>query len=92
MAAMCLLYGGLEIDFFNSFSTFRRCIDKAVIPITTKIWQKTARKFFVSKQNCGTLSTNVCLSINEFWNLSRNFFHTKPWKTNLYQRNMQVER
>ena len=91
MSATCLLYGGLEIDFFNSFSTFRRSIDKVVIPITTKIWPKTTRKNFVSIKNRGTLSKNVCLSINEFWNLNINFFHAKPWKTNLYRRNLQVE-
>ena len=75
MAAMCLLYGGLEIDFFNSFSMFRHSIDKVVIPITMKIWPKTARKNNVSTQNHGKISTNVCLSINEFWNLNRIFFH-----------------
>ena len=76
MAAMCLLYGVLEIDFFNSFSTFRRSIDKVVVPIMTKIWPKNARQNFVSMQNRGTLSTNVCLSIDKFWNLNKNFFHS----------------
>ena len=65
MAAMCLLYGGLEIDFFNSFSKFPHSIDKVVIPITTKIWPKTARQNFVSTQNRGIVSMNYCLSIDE---------------------------
>ena len=91
MVTTCLLYGGLEIDFFNSFSTFCHSIDKVVVPIMMKIWPKTARKNFVSTQNRGTLSKKVCLSIEEFWNLNKNFFHAKPWKTNLYRGNMQVE-
>ena len=103
MATTCLLYGGLEIDFFkfifyvlslyqqnvttyndenmakNCWAKFcfhekpwtsfderlslyrrilefeqkflpriRRPIEKVVVPITTKIWPKTARKFFLT--------------------------------------------
>ena len=66
MSATCLLYGGLEIDFFISFSTFRCSIDKFFVPIMTKIWPKIARQNFVSIQNRGTILTNVCLSIDEF--------------------------
>ena len=66
MVATCLLFGGLEIDFFNSFSTFRHSINKTFVPITTKIWPKTARKNFVSTPNHGTVATNYCLSIDKF--------------------------
>ena len=39
--------------------------------------------FFLT-QNYGTLSMNFSLSIDEFWNLNRNCFHAKPWKTNTF--------
>ena len=55
-----------KLIFFNSFSTFRRSIDKSIVPITTKIWPKTAGKNFGSTQNHGIVSTNICLSIDEF--------------------------
>ena len=66
LAATCLLYGGLEIDFFNSFSTFRPSINKIIVPITTKIWPKNIGKNFGSTQNYGTVSTKFCFSIDKF--------------------------
>ena len=73
------------LEFEQKFlPRIRHSIDTVVVPITTKIWQKTARQNFVSMQNRGYFAMNVCLSIDEVWNLNRKFFHAKPWKTNLY--------
>ena len=65
MAATCLLYGGLEIDFFNSFSTFRRSIDTTFIPITTKYGQKLLGKILFPRKTMEQLRrTIVSLSTN----------------------------
>ena len=80
----------LKSIFFHSFSNFRRSIDKTFVSITTKIWPKIVRQNFVSTQNRGTVSTNYCLSISEFWKLNINFFHAKLLKTNLYRQNLQL--
>ena len=67
-------------------------INESIIPVTMKICPKPARQNFDSMQNRETVSTNVCLSIDEFWNMNINFLHAEPWKANLYQQNIQVER
>ena len=88
----CLSLYRQILEFEHKFLPgIHRSIDQFFVPRMTKIWPKTARQNFVSMQNRGTRSTKVCLSIDEFWNLKKNFFHAKPWKTKHFRQNIQFK-